>query len=293
MSSDGRRRRWGRWLLWSLLGLLGLVGVLVTGALLYATGPAGEARIRALAVKQANEQLSGRLEVGGLDLGLRSAVLTGVKLYDPEGELVAEVDRVEARLALTPLLRKHVVLSSARVEQPHLYLHQDERGLNLSRALAPRQPKPEQPHAPRGTLRFTLEDFQLADGSVDYVYVAPAPEGPREVRLDGLEARGAASWASATEALDAKLDATANLARPVAGPVHLALKAGGEEGQLNADVDLSAPGLGLQARGALEGEKQVRAEVKQLTLAPEMARAFLPSYPVATPVTLSGSVAQA
>ncbi|MCY1081946.1 translocation/assembly module TamB domain-containing protein [Archangium lansingense] len=289
-SSPPRKHR-GRWLLWGLLGLLGLVLVLVAGALIYLTGPAGEARLQALVVQQANEQLSGKLEVGGLDLGLRSVVLTGLKLYDPEGELVAEVDRVEARLALAPLLRKHVVLSSARVEQPHLYLHQDERGLNLSRAIEPRQPKPEDPNAPRGTLRFTLEELQLVDGSVDYVM--QSPEGNREVRLDDLDASGAASWASATEALDAKLDATASLGRPVAGPVRLALKAWGEEGKLNADVDMSAPGLGLRATGALEGEKQARVEVKQLTLAPETARAVLPSYPVAAPVTLSGTVAQA
>jgi translocation and assembly module TamB len=269
-----------------------LVLVLVAGALLYLTGPAGEARIRAFAIQQANEQLSGRLELEGLDLGLSSVVLTGVKLYDPEGELVAEVDRVEARLALAPLLRQHVVLRSARVEQPHLYLHQDERGLNLSRAIAPRQPKPpEDPHAPRGTLRFTLEGLQLEDGSVDYL--AQAPEGKREVRLEDLDATGAASWASATQGLDAKLEATASLARPVAGPVRLALKAQGEEGKLNTEVDMDAPGLGLRALGALEGEKQARVEVKQLTLAPETARAFLPSYPVAVPVTLSGTGAQA
>ncbi|MFL5354832.1 translocation/assembly module TamB domain-containing protein [Archangium sp.] len=286
-----RRRHPGRWLLWGLLGLLVLVLVLVVGALIYATGPAGEARIRALAIEQANKQLMGRVEIGGLDLSLRSLVLTGVKLYDPEGELVAEIDRVEARVALAPLLRKHVVLQEARVEQPHLYLHQDERGLNLSRAIEPRQPKPEDPNAPRGTLRFTLEDLQLTDGSVDYV--AQAPEGQREVRLDDLDASGAASWASATEALDAKLEATASLARPLAGPVRLSLTAGGQEGKLNADVDLDAPGLTLRANGGTEGENQARAEVKQLTLTPETARAFLPSYPVAAPVTLSGSVAQA
>ncbi len=285
-------RRRGRWLLWGLLGVLGLVLVLVVGALLYVTAPAGEERVRSLVIEQANKQLSGRLEVGGLDLSMNSLVLTGVKLYDPEGELVAEVERVEAKLDLAPLLRKHIVLRSARVEQPHLYLHQDERGLNLSRAIAPREPKPEEPPTEqRGTLRFSLNDFQLEDGSVDYA--AEAPEGTREVRLDDLDANGAASWAAATEALDVKLDATASLARPVAGPVRLSLKGQGEEGKLNADVDFSAPGLTLQANGGLEGEKQARAEVKQLTLAPETARAFLPSYPVAAPVTLSGTVAQA
>jgi translocation and assembly module TamB len=278
--------------LWGPLGVLGLVLVLVAGALTYLTGPAGEARVHALLTEQANKQLSGRLEVGGLDLRLDSLVLTGLKLYDPEGELVAEVERVEARVALAPLVRQHVVLRSARVEQPHLYLRQDERGLNLSRALEPREPKPEEPpQQRRGKLRLTLEDFQLEDGSVDYV--AETPEATREVRLEDLDITGRASWAAATEALDVKLDATSGLARPVAGPVRLSLKAGGEEGTLRADVDFSGPGLGLQASGALEGEKQARAEVKQLTLAPETARAFLASYPLAAPVTLSGTLAQA
>ena len=289
-SSPPRRRR-GRWLLWGLLGLLGLVGVLVTGALLYLTGPAGEERVRALVIEQANKQLSGRLEVGGMELGARSVVLTGLKLYDPEGELVAEVERVEAQLALGPLARKHVVISSARVEQPHLYLRQDERGLNLSRAIAAREPKPEDPNAQRGTLRFSLKDLQLTDGSVDYV--AESPEGHREVRLEDLDANGAASWTAATEGLDAKLDATASLARPVAGPVRLSFKGQGEEGKLSADVDFSAPGLALVATGGLQGEQQAHAEVKQLTLEPATARAFLPSYPVAAPVTLSGTVDQA
>jgi translocation and assembly module TamB len=277
--------------LWGLLGLLGLVVVLVAGALIYLTGAAGEARVRALAVEQANKQLSGRLEVGGLELGLRSAVLTGLKLYDPEGELVAEVERVEVQLGLAPLLRKHVVLRSARMEQPHLYLHQDERGLNLSRAIAPRQPKPEEPPSTqRGTLRFTLEDFALENGSVDYV--AEAPEGNREVRLDDLDASGAAAWVAATEGLDVKLDATASLARPVAGPVRLSLKGQGEEGKLSANVDFDAPGLGLQATGGMEGEKQAHAEVRHLTLGPDLARVFVPTYPVAVPVTLSGTMDQ-
>lgn len=287
-----RRRHPGRWLLWGLLGLLGLVVVLVAGALLYATGPAGEARIRDLLVEQANKQLQGHVEIGGLDLSLHSLVLTGVKLYDPEGELVADIDRVEGQVALAPLLRKHVVLKEARVEQPHLYLRQDARGLNLMRALEPREPPaPKDPNAPRGTLRLTLEDLQLTDGSVDYV--AQSAQGQREVRLEDLDASGSASWAAATEALTAKLDATASLARPIAGPVRLSLKAGGQEGKLNADVDLDAPGLTLRASGGTEGEHQARAEVKQLTLSPETARAFLPSYPVAAPVTLSGTVAQA
>jgi translocation and assembly module TamB len=288
-----RARRWGRRLLWGLVGLIGLVLVLVAGALVYLMTPPGEARLRDFALTQANEQLSGRLELAGLDLGPRSLILSGVKLYDPDNELVAELGRLEARVALLPLLRKHVVVKLVGLDEPHLFLRQDERGLNLSRAIAfrqPSEPKPEDPNAPRGTLRFTLEELRLKGGAV--AFVSEAPGGNREVRLEGLEATGSASWAAATETLAAKIDATARLASPQAGPMRLALQAGGEEGQLHAQVDFSAPGLELQGSGALEGEEQLRAEVKKLRLEPALARAFLPTYPVAAPVTLAGTVAK-
>ncbi|WNG30365.1 AsmA family protein [Cystobacter fuscus] len=288
-----RARRWGRRLLWGLVGLIGLVLVLVAGALVYLMTPPGEARLRDFALTQANEQLSGRLELAGLDLGPRSLVLSGVKLYDPDQELVAELSRLEVRVALLPLLRKHVVVKLVGLDEPHLFLRQDARGLNLSRAIAlrnPSEPKPEDPNAPRGTLRFTLEELRLKGGAV--AFVSESPQGNQEVRLDGLEAGGSASWAAATEALAAKLDATARLASPQQGPVRLALQAGGEEGQLNAQVDFTAPGLELQGSGALEGEETLRAEVKKLRLEPALARAVLPSYPVAAPVTLAGTVAK-
>ena len=279
------RRRWGRRLLWGLLGLLGLVLVLVTGALIYVTTPPGEARLRAFAVEQANKQLSGRVEIGGLDLKLLSVDLTGVKLYDPEGELVAEVGRVRTRVPLLPLLGKHVILRDAHLEQPHLFLHQDAQGLNLSRAITPRTPAPPEPEkqdTQPGTLRFTLEDFHLEGGAVDFV--AEGTDGTsRELRLDGLDAQAAASWVSATEALNATLDATAHLARPLDGPVRLSFKAQGAGQKMDATVDFGAPGLGLQASGGTEGEKQLHATLQTLSLAPESDARSCPPTPSPRP----------
>jgi translocation and assembly module TamB len=273
-----------------VLGLLALVLVLVVGALVFLTSPAGESLVRNKALGVANEQLAGKLEAGGVNLGPRSLVLTDVKLYDPEGELVAEVERLEAHLALSPLAKQQVEVRSVSVERPHLYLVQDERGLNLSRAIAARVPKPEQPDTGRGSLQVRVRDFRLEDGSVDFT--ARSPEGTREVRLDDLDAQGHASYAAATESLDVNLEATASLAKPVAGPVRLTVKAQGEEGKLSGDVDLSGPGLELVAQGGLEGEGQTRAEVKRFSLAPETARAFLAQYPLTAAISLTGTVAQ-
>jgi len=289
------RRRWGRRLLWGLAGLVGLVLLLVVGALVYLMSPPGEARLRDFAVAQANQQLAGHVEIAGLSLSPRSLVLTGVTLDDPEGERVAELARVEVNLSLLPLLGQHVVLRSVILEQPLLTLRQDARGLNLSRAIEPREPSPpEDPNAPRGKLRVTLESLRLEGGAVSYVTVTPdGNPPPPEVRLESLDATGSASWAAATEALAAKLDATARLDKPQQGPVRLTLSAQGEEGKLGGQVDFDAPGLVLQASGGMEGEGRYHADVKRLTLAPSLGRAVLPSYPVAAPVTLAGTVAMA
>ncbi|WP_240359442.1 translocation/assembly module TamB domain-containing protein [Pyxidicoccus trucidator] len=293
------RKRWGRRLLWGLLGLVGLVVLLVVGALIYLTSPSGEAWLVRKGVALANEQLSGRLELGGLDLSPGGAVLTDLKLYDPEGELVAEIARVDARVRLGPLVRQHVDLTSVKVERPRLYLAQDERGLNLSRALEPRNPKPEEPPQGRGKLQLDLRELVLEDGYVDFRQeVEDGPE--RQVRLEDFDAKGSARYAAATQGFGADLEATGGLTRPVAGPVRLVLKGGGEEGALQADVDLGVAGLVLDASGNLklppevapgqpEGKLQGQVTVRQLSAPPALLKGFVPTWPLVVPVSLEGT----
>jgi translocation and assembly module TamB len=290
------RKRWARRLLWGVLGLVGLVVLVVVGALIYVTSRSGEAWLVRKGVALANEQFSGRLELGGLDLSLNGAVLTDLKLYDPEGELVAEIARVEARLRLGALAGQHVDLTLAKVERPRLYLAQDERGLNLSRALEPRNPKPEEPPQGRGTLRLDVRDLVLEDGYVDFRQeVEDGPE--RHVRLEDFDAKGTAHYAAATQGFGADLQATGGLARPVAGPVRLTLKGGGEEGALQADVDFEAAGLVLDASGKVrlppeaapgqpEGKLQGEVTVRRLSAPPALLKGFVPAWPLKVPVEL-------
>jgi len=298
-ASPRRHARWGRRLLWGLLGLVGLLVLVGVGALVYLTGPSGEAWLVRKGVTLANEQLSGRLELGGLDLSPGGLVLTDLKLYDPEGELVAEFARVEVRARLLALVRQHVDLTSAKVERPRLYLAQDERGLNLSRALEPRNPAPEEPSQGRGRLRLDLRELVLEDGYVDFRQeVEDGPE--RHVRLEDFDAKGSAHYAAATQGFGADLEATGGLTRPVAGPVHLTLKGGGEEGALQAEVDLGIAGLVLDASGNLklppevapgqpEGKLQGQVAVRRFSAPPALLKGFVPTWPLRVPVSLEGT----
>jgi translocation and assembly module TamB len=277
---------------WGVLGLVALVALVVGGVLLYLTSPAGEEWLRAKAVPLANEQLSGRLEAGSVDLSLTGLTLRDVKLYTPEGELVAEVARVDARLALMPLAMQHVELRSARLERPRLYLVQDERGLNLARALEPRQPKPEEPDQGRGSLRLTLKNFQLEDGYVDFVGQAEggSDDGPeQQVRLEDFDATGSASYGAARQSFTVRLDSTGGLSRPISGPVKLALRGQGEEQNLSTDISLTVAGLELVGRGGMRGMNEAWLELQRLSLEPDTARAFVPAYPLRVPVAMEGN----
>lgn len=291
------RRRWGRRILWGLLGLLGLVLLVVGGVLVYLTSPAGESWLRAQVVPLANEQLSGRLEVGGVELGLGSVVLTDLKLYTPEGALVAEVARVEAHMALGALSRQVVDIRSALVRQPRLYLVQDARGLNLARALAPRTPSPPDEPGPRGRLRVELRELLLEDGFVEYEQDTDGTT--LQVHLEDFDARARARYAAATQSFEATVDATGGLAQPVRGPVKLSVKGQGQEDAFSGDVSLSVAGLELEARADMPRPDELRAEVRRLVVPPALARGFVPAYPLQVPVSaqgtasLSGNVAQA
>ncbi|MFL5343807.1 MAG: translocation/assembly module TamB domain-containing protein [Hyalangium sp.] len=276
-----------RRIVWGVLGLVALVLLGVAGVLAWLTSAAGERYVLGKALPIANEQLSGKLEAGSVDLSLNGLTLREVKLYTPEGDLVAEVALVDARIALAPLVGKRVELTSVRLERPRLYLVQDERGLNLSRAVAPKNPKPPEPDTGRGSLQLAVDDFKLQEGYVDFT--GDTDQGTRQVRLEDFNANGTASYGAAKQAFDVRLDASGGLSRPVSGPVKLTLRGQGEEQNLSTDVSLTVAGLELKARGGMRGMNELWMELQHLSVAPETARAFVPSYPLLVPVNVAGN----
>ncbi|RKH06039.1 translocation/assembly module TamB domain-containing protein [Corallococcus carmarthensis] len=284
-----RRKRWGRRILWGLLGLLGLIVLLVVGALVYATSASGSARIARFGVDLANKQLAGRLELGGFDLDLNGAVLTGIKIYTPEGDLAAEIARVEARLHLAPLLGQRVDLTKVRIEAPRLYLVQDERGLNLMRALEPRKPKPEEPPTEsQSALRIHLKDFELSHGYVDFQQELP-DGGERQVRLEEFGAKGEGHYGLADMDFAADLQATGGLTRPLTGPVRLVLKGQGKDVVRQVDAQLALAGIEADLGAKQTGETAAAVELRRLTVPPEPVKAFVPAYPLMVPIEAKGT----
>ncbi|GMU06870.1 translocation/assembly module TamB domain-containing protein [Corallococcus caeni] len=284
-----RRKRWGRRILWGLLGLLGLIVLLVVGALVYATSPGGSARIARFGVDLANKQLAGRLELGGFDLDFNGAVLTGIKIYTPEGDLAAEIARVEARLHLAPLLGQQVDLTKVRIDTPRLYLVQDERGLNLMRALEPKEPKPEEPPTQsQSALRIDLKDFELSHGYVDFQQELP-DGGERQVRLEELGAKGEGHYGLADMDFAADLQATGGLTRPLTGPVRLVLNGQGKDVVRQVDAQLALAGIEADLGAKQSGETAAAVELRRLRVPPEPVKAFVPAYPLVVPIEAKGT----
>ena len=89
---------------WTAFSITALIVSAVVALLLIARSDWGHRQILQVALPLADKALLGKLRVGGLDGDLiHSLAVRDVELRDPEGELVARVERSLARLA--PRLR--------------------------------------------------------------------------------------------------------------------------------------------------------------------------------------------
>lgn len=269
-------RRRARRVLVALAVLLLLVALALGGAWLWLQSDAGQAYVRAKVSEALQDSLAGKLELERLELDGETLRLTGLKLYTPEGELVAEVKAVTADVALSPLARQVVELRRVDVDTPRLYLKQDERGLNLSRAVAAKHPSPP-PAAPGKPLRWRVKVSALA---LSAGYVDAQGLGPRmtvedvgltghvDLRLDTLQADG-------TLLLGAKTTA------PLAAPLSLTVNASSAKGPTAADLRLSL--AESRVRASLEWPTQELA-IQDLYLAPGNVKAFVPGWPLQVPL---------
>ena len=169
-SPQKKKRRW--WWLWLLLVLFVVVpAVLVGGAFIFLSTDAGQQLLRAQVLSVVNETIVGRVEADGVKLEGGHLVLRGVKLYTPEGELVAAIDVVDAYVDLPSLTGQVVKITSVNIGKPELFLKQDERGLNLLRAVATtRTPRPT-----RGAWRSTRSRSPTAPSTSSLATSASPP----------------------------------------------------------------------------------------------------------------------
>lgn len=259
--------------------LVVLVGVLVlgvVGAWLYLTSDAGSERVRSLALGAAGDALAGKLEAKKLSLKGGLIVLEDLKLYTPEGELVAELKRAELDVALGRLVSRDVVVKRADVTGLRLYLASDERGLNLSRAIAAKTPAPKSDEP--AALHVDVQQLKLTGGHVDW---------QQEYTLDDISIAGGVDVRSGeTLKLDGKLKVTGSLLGET--PLPLSLDVLAKEQLLGVKLSLG------EAR--LDGDLSLAdtaARIAELFVPPSVAARFVEEFPLVVPVKASGTASPA
>ncbi len=204
VSALGRRGVLKRWLKRIGIGLgalAALVLVLLLVAWGYLTSEAGGARIRSITLGILTDTLAGRFEVKSVSVSGGINVLDDVKLYTPENELVGEVKHAEVELALIPLLGKEVFIRNAKLDGVRMYFVDDERGLNIVRAVALKHPSPATTKP--STVKFKVDVQKLA---IDDSFVQWPPYS-----LDAIALNGHAVISGSGLRIDGALDGHAQL----------------------------------------------------------------------------------
>ncbi len=215
----------------------------------------GGERLRRTVVARVNHQIKGELAIGRLSFGGDRLIVWDVSLRDPDGKQVAQVARAEVDFRIMRLLHEEVRLSAVIVESPRLMAESDPAGMNLSRALAPRQkapPKaPPKPKTDRESWVIRLDRFDLKDGAV-LVATADGTKRKETLHLEGLQSFMSLRYATGNGSTDLefRLDGRSVLA-PV-GPLAIEAEARvrGDETHFNLDGQLL--GGTLQARGDVD-----------------------------------------
>ena len=274
-----------------MLGLATLLAIVVGGLLFYLQSPAGQRRLRTEVLDAVNGAIAGRLEIGGLELDRSGKlVLIGAALYDPDGKLVARIQRIEAEASLLQLLEKRIHLRRVDLKQGELLLVQGPAGLNLARAVAAKNPS-----APASASAFSWDlmvDKFAASGLRAEYRSAPATAPFADLREVQLE--GSVRYRTGDSKVALKL--SGSLAAPVAGPLTLDVAAHGgsrsspHEPLIIDRLELLADVSRLKLEGVLaKGTLQVK--IRELAVARRDVLALAPDAPLASDVSVNGEAA--
>src|SRR3954471_23101238 len=152
--------------------------------------------VRRVALPRLNATLAGTIAVEGFAFGGDRVTLENLTLYDPEGQFVGRVARVDVSFSPLALLRRRIDVRAVEVRRPELALVQDERGLNLARALAPAHPTTAAPAPDAGAedsgngLAIDVHGLAVTGGLVEY---RSSQGDARHVHFADVSVHGAAS----------------------------------------------------------------------------------------------------
>lgn len=177
---------WGRRALRAvaLLAVL-LIGLMVAVAVVSQTAWFRE-RLRRLAIRQAEQAIEGRLEIGRIDGSLASGVtLSDVAIVQGDTRVVS-VGRVQVTYGLRDLIGSGRVVERIDIDRPVIDAVRTPEGWNLARIVKPRPPA--DPNKPRAT--FSLPDIRVTNGSVRVREVGVPVTQAIPRRIDGLSFEG-------------------------------------------------------------------------------------------------------
>lgn len=235
---------------------------------------AGSALLREKVLAAARDAIDGRVELASIRLDGETLHLENLRLFTPEGELVAELASLDATVSLKSLAARRLELTHLHLERATLHLTTDQRGLNLTRAIHAKTPGDGGP-LPDWTV--ALRDVTLHAGAVD------AQLGGQRYSLEGLEAQGELDTAlrRLTE-LTLTLKTSARATAPLDAPLALTLSAA--TGRLTAQASLADSAL----NGSASFDGALRLDSLRLT--PSVVRPFVPDWPLVVPVVAQGTV---
>jgi len=261
-----------------LASLLLLVLVVLIIGVAWLKSSAGRDLVRGKVLAAANDAIAGSLELGDVDWQDGHLVLTDLKLLTPEGTLVVSIARVELDVDLPAAARRQVHLSRVRVVEPVLSLVKDERGLNLSRAIASRTPSAAS--SPSAPLKVEVADLNLEAGRVSFT------DGTRTVDLTALSATADAEVVTEPLTVASRLRLTGTAVAPMAGPVTFSLSTvSPTPGTLEATTDLRL--ADEQVKGRLTWPS-LSTEFERVHLTPALLEALGVSG-VRQAITISGA----
>ncbi len=254
--------------------------------------------------QQFADAFEGRIEIGQLKGNLAQHLFAGdVRLYDPAGRLVVQVDSIVARPNWRSLFRRRISIGSLALIRPRFHLHYQADGTwNVQDVFRRRTPSAAGRRAPWA---FDSPDLLLVDGSVRTEREATAPPVVEQgwlfdfadAEARDVQARATVEWSARSRLIDV-LALSASV--PKAGLAlddlqgqfvletdqvqvnQLALRAGRTELRLDASLER----LAALREGALR-DLVIEADVQPGRIDYDALRRLVPRLPLAGLVDVS------
>lgn len=169
----------------------------------------GREGLRAQVEQQFGAYYEGELEIGSLTGNLiNDLYATDVRLLDPDGETVLEIDSLTARPGWRYLLNRQLTIRSLDVHNPEVHLRRGEDDTwNLAQALAPIDAEPGDP-----LWSFVSSDVQIRGGVLSTQNDGQAPEiveaghlfDYAQSRVENVNLAGTVEWSPEGRFIDVR-----------------------------------------------------------------------------------------